>query len=129
MQVNEAFSVRKIAGSLKSSTGIVKDVNTLIKLPELSGTMRELSQELVKAGILEEMIEDSLPSDEIEEDDELADAEVSKVLDDVLKGRLPQETVPQEPEQAEAAPAQATTEEEDQEELLQMQGRLEALKS
>lgn len=44
MQVNEAFSVRKIEGSLRSSTGIMKDVNTLVRLPQLEGTMRQLSQ-------------------------------------------------------------------------------------
>jgi charged multivesicular body protein 3 len=46
MQVNEAFSVRKIEGSLRASTGIMKDVNTLVRLPELSGTMRQLSESL-----------------------------------------------------------------------------------
>ena len=44
MQVNEAFSVRKIEGSLRASTGIMKDVNPLVRLPELTGTMRQLSQ-------------------------------------------------------------------------------------
>lgn len=44
MQVNEAFSVRKIEGSLKASTSIMKDVNTLVRLPELTGTMRQLSK-------------------------------------------------------------------------------------
>ncbi|KAB8293925.1 hypothetical protein EYC80_009398 [Monilinia laxa] len=56
MQVNEAFAVRKIEGSIKTSVGIMKDVNSLVRLPELMGTMRELSQELVKAGIIEEMV-------------------------------------------------------------------------
>ena len=31
MQVNEAFSVRKIQGSLQKSAGIMKDVNTLVR--------------------------------------------------------------------------------------------------
>ena len=44
MQVNDAFMMRKIEGSIKNSVGIMKDVNTLVKLPEISGTMRELSQ-------------------------------------------------------------------------------------
>ena len=43
-QVNEAFAMRKIEGSIKNSVGIMKDVNMLVKLPEISGTMRELSQ-------------------------------------------------------------------------------------
>jgi charged multivesicular body protein 3 len=90
MQVNEAFSVRKIEGSIKSSTGIMRDVNMLVRLPELTGTMRELSQELVKAGIIEEMVEDMLPGEDLlEGEDEEAESEVDKVLSEVLKDKLP----------------------------------------
>jgi charged multivesicular body protein 3 len=127
MQVNEAFSVRKIEGSLKASTGIMKDVNTLIRLPELTGTMQELSQELMKAGIIEEMVGDALPNDELlEGEDEEAEAEVDKVLGEVLKGKLAtgEQQMPQVPAE------QEEEEEEDREaELEQMRGRLEALKS
>ena len=129
MQVNEAFSVRKIEGSIKASTGIMKDVNSLVRLPELTGTMRELSQELMKAGIIEEMVGDSLPDDELlEGEDEEAETEVEKVLGEVLQGRLGKakmETAPavEEPvvEEENAGEQEATLEE--------MRGRLEALKS
>lgn len=128
MQVNEAFSVRKIEGSIKASVGIMKDVNTLVKLPELTGTMRELSQELMKAGIIEEMVGDTLDNQDImEAEDEEADAEVDKVLGEVLKDRLPTAA---EPDIAPVQPVEAEEEDEDQEEMLaQMRGRLEALKS
>lgn len=129
MQVNEAFSVRKIEGSIKASTGIMKDVNSLVRLPELTGTMRELSAELMKAGIIEEMVGDTLPDNELlEGEDEEAEEEVEKVLGEILKDRLPaaktkEDELPQQPVEAEE-------EEEDQEEVLaQMRGRLEALKS
>jgi len=126
MQVNEAFSVRKIEGSLKASTSIMKDVNTLVKLPELTGTMRELSQELVKAGIIEEMVGDSLPDSELlEGEDEEVEDEVDKILGEILKDRLSAEK----PAELVSPPVDKQ-EEEDQEELLdQMRGRLEALKS
>jgi charged multivesicular body protein 3 len=128
MQVNEAFSVRKIEGSIKASVGIMKDVNTLVRLPELTGTMRELSQELMKAGIIEEMIGDSMPDNELlEDEEEEAESEVDKVLSEVLKDKLP--TAEQ---SLDLPPVQSAEpeEEEDQEELLaQMRGRLEALKS
>lgn len=130
MQVNEAFAVRKIQGSLKKSTGIMKDVNTLVRLPELSGTMRQLSAELVKAGIIEEMVDDALPNDELVEDElEEADAEVDKVLQEILQGKLSKvEGVKADKPVEEAAPAEE--EFEDQEATLeQMRGRLEALKS
>lgn len=129
MQVNEAFSVRKIEGSIKASTGIMKDVNTLVRLPELRGTMRELSQELMKAGIIEEMVGDSLPDDDLlEGEDEEADAEVDKVLGEILQGKLGVAKVDQ--KSTEDEPAAEEEDLEDQEATLeQMRGRLEALKS
>lgn len=134
MQVNEAFSVRKIQGSLQKSAGIMKDVNTLVRLPELSSTMHQLSTELVKAGIIEEIVSDAIPDSELlEEEEEEADAEVDKILQEVLQGKLsqpaPVETEPM-PEPVGPAPASEEPEFEDQEATLeQMRGRLEALKS
>ena len=131
MQVNEAFSVRKIEGSIRASTGIMKDVNSLVRLPELTGTMRELSQELVRAGIIEEMVGDSLPDSELlEGEDDEAEAEVDKILTEILKDRLP--PTAQKPEEATLTQPveEEEEEEEDQQEMLaQMRGRLEALKS
>jgi charged multivesicular body protein 3 len=130
MQVNEAFSVRKIEGSIRASTGIMKDVNSLVRLPELTGTMRELSQELVKAGIIEEMVGDSLPDNELlEGEDEEAESEVDKVLSEILKDRLPPSET-QKVDDLNVPSVPVEEEEEDQEEILaQMRGRLEALKS
>ncbi|GME66230.1 Snf7 family protein [Neofusicoccum parvum] len=131
MQVNEAFSVRKIEGSIRASTGIMKDVNTLVRLPELTGTMRELSQELVRAGIIEEMVGDSLPDTELlEGEDDEAESEVDKVLSEVLKDKISQAHEPKQDLELPSQPVQAEEEEEDPEEMLsQMRGRLEALKS
>lgn len=133
MQVNEAFSVRKIEGSIRASVGIMKDVNSLIRLPKLSGTMHELSVELMRAGIIEEMVEDTLPEDGdmLLEDDE-AEAEVDKVLGEILKDRkepsLPAAPVP-EPQKPVAA-AEEEDEEEDAEAMMdQMRDRLDALRS
>ena len=133
MQVNEAFAMRKIEGSIKNSTGIMKDVNTLVKLPEISGTMRELSQELVRSGIMEEMVDDSIPNSELMEgEDEEAEEEVDKVLGEILKDRVqtPSAQVPVEPvAPVEAQPAEEEEEIASEELLAQMRGRLQALKS
>jgi charged multivesicular body protein 3 len=129
MQINEAFSVRKIEGSIKASTGIMKNVNALVRLPELTGTMRELSQELVRAGIIEEMVSDAMPDNELlEGEDEEAETEVDRVLSEVLKDKLPQQGAKVDEDAVPSVPADEL--EEDQEEILaQMRGRLEALKS
>jgi charged multivesicular body protein 3 len=126
MQVNEAFGMRKIEGSIKSSVGIMKDVNALVRLPELTGTMQELSMELVKAGIIEEMVEDSMPNDELlEGEDEEAESEVDKVLGEILKDKVQAPAVPVD------QPTEPAIEEDlDSEEMMAaMRGRLEALKS
>lgn len=73
MQVNEAFMTRKIEGSIRVSVGIMRHVNSLIRVPELAGTMQELSKELMKAGIIEEMVGENLSDDSLAE----------------LRGRLP----------------------------------------
>ena len=128
MQVNEAFSVRRIEGSMKASTGVMKDVNSLVRLPELMGTMRELSQELVKAGIIEEMVGDSLPDDQLMEgEDDEAEAEVDKVLGEILAGKLGKAGVAEKPLLEEPEPEQDLEEQEAT--LDEMRGRLEALKS
>jgi len=131
MQVNEAFAVRKIEGSIRASTGIMKDVNSLVRLPELTGTMRELSQELVKAGIIEEMVGDSLPDNELlEGEDEEAETEVDKILGEVLQGKLGKVEGKKVDQPVEAVPVTEDEDFDDQEATLaQMRGRLEALRS
>ncbi|KAJ5690441.1 hypothetical protein N7462_004833 [Penicillium macrosclerotiorum] len=134
LQVNEAFSVRKIQGSLKKSTVIMKDVNTLVRMPELTSTMHQLSTELVKAGIIEEMVDDAIPDNTLLEDEELeADEEVDKILQEILQGKLsqaPAKPVAQPVDETPVAANEAEDEFEDQEATLeQMRGRLEALKS
>lgn len=127
MQVNEAFAVRRIEGSIRASVGIMKDVNSLIRLPELAGTMRELSVELMKAGIIEEMVGDSLPEDMDLLDEEEAETEVDKVLGEVLKDRTAK--LPAAPVTEEPAPVAAEEEEEAEASLDDMRSRLEALRS
>lgn len=135
MQVNEAFAVRRIEGSIRASVGIMKEVNSLIRLPELTSTMREVSMELMKAGIIEEMVDDVLPEDgDMELEGPEAEGEVDKVLGEILKRPEEKEAQPKLP----AAPVpdpkknepEEEEEEEDAEEMMdQMRNRLEALRS
>jgi charged multivesicular body protein 3 len=142
MQVSEAFALRKIEGSIKASVGIMRDVNALIRLPQFAQTMRELSVELMKAGVIEEMVDEMLPVGDAElelEEDELAESEVDKVLGEILKDRIetagttvPTTPLPKQPTTAEQQKQQLEEEEdeEDTEAMMdQMRNRLEALRS
>jgi charged multivesicular body protein 3 len=46
----------KIAGAMKSSTDVMKSMSSLMSIPELQKTMMEMSKEMMKAGIIDEMI-------------------------------------------------------------------------
>jgi charged multivesicular body protein 3 len=139
MQVSEAFALRKIEGSIRASVGIMRDVNSLIRLPELAGTMQELGVELMKAGIIEEMVGDMLPEtgDMLDEEEGEAEGEVDKVLGEILRDRMekagPLPSVPLPEKQPQQAPVQQQAEEEDEEDteamMDQMRNRLEALRS
>ncbi|KAF7332066.1 Vacuolar sorting protein Vps24 [Mycena kentingensis (nom. inval.)] len=87
-QLQQQMALVKVTGALQKSTEIMKLSNALIKLPQISQTMREMSMEMTKAGIMEEMVADTL---EMEEDDDLleeADEEVDKVLAELTDGKL-----------------------------------------
>ncbi|KAI8617081.1 Snf7-domain-containing protein [Chytriomyces sp. MP71] len=90
MQLQQQLAAAKIAGSLKQSTDIMKLVNNLIKLPEIHKTMQEMGMEMMKAGIISEMMDDAI--DALDEDgiEEEADKEVENVLFELTDGLLGQ---------------------------------------
>ncbi|EJF61223.1 vacuolar sorting protein Vps24 [Dichomitus squalens LYAD-421 SS1] len=89
-QLQQQMAMIKVTGSLQKSTEIMKLSNALVKLPQISQAMREMSMEMTKAGIMEEMLDDTLQMDDDEELEEEADAEVDKVLYDLTEGKLGQ---------------------------------------
>ncbi|KAJ6264951.1 Vacuolar protein-sorting-associated protein [Drechslerella dactyloides] len=128
MQVREAFAVRKIQGSMKVSTQVMKDVNALVKLPELTGTMRELSSVLVAANVMEEMAEDAMGAAETDFEDEEAEEEVDRVIAELVGDRFGEDVaVPEELPAANAQEPVATAEE--QADLQEWRSRLEQLRS
>ncbi|KAI0719568.1 vacuolar sorting protein Vps24 [Cerioporus squamosus] len=89
-QLQQQLAMVKVTGSLQKSTEIMKMSNALVKLPQISQAMREMSMEMTKAGIMEEMLDDTLQMEDEEELEEEADAEVDKVLYDLTEGKLGQ---------------------------------------
>ncbi|KAM3581925.1 Vacuolar protein-sorting-associated protein 24 [Umbelopsis sp. WA50703] len=123
MQLNHQLATLKIAGTLQKSTEVMTLVNQLIRLPEISKTMQEMSMEMTKAGIIDEMIGDTFEMMDDEDMEEEADEEVNKVLYQVTEGTLGEATSVANLQN----PVIPTTEEEEEEpELDMMQKRLEA---
>lgn len=83
MKIEEAFRMRTLSHQMADSAGLMREVNSLVRLPQLQSTMMELEKELVKAGIISEMVDDGLESVQAEDDelDEEIDEEVNKIVE------------------------------------------------
>lgn len=66
--------------AIGKSADILKCVNKLISVPLLSATMREFAIELEKAGV----IQDELTELKEEEEDEIANEEIEKIMDQIF---------------------------------------------
>ncbi|KAM8736780.1 charged multivesicular body protein 3 [Acanthopagrus schlegelii] len=128
---NQAAVVR-VAGALQKSTEVMKAMQNLVKIPEIQANMRELSREMMKAGIIEEMLEDTFESmEDGEEMEEAAEEEVDKILFEITAGALgkaPSKVTDALPEM-EPHGAAAASDEESEEDIEEMQSRLAALRS
>jgi charged multivesicular body protein 3 len=129
MQMKSQLATVKVAGTLQTSAEVMKSMSQLVKLPEIQKSMMELSREMMKAGVIEEMLEDVMePLGEEEELEEAAQEEVDKIILEITTGKLKDapralaDTLP-------AAVAEPEVEEEGEGELEEMQSRLEALRS
>ena len=76
----------RMSGSIQKSTEVMAAMRNLIKLPEIQATMMELSREMSKAGLMEEMMEDTFEGLEDDDLEEEADKEVDKILWEVTNG-------------------------------------------
>ncbi|KAI9339635.1 Snf7-domain-containing protein [Obelidium mucronatum] len=90
MQLQQQLAVAKIAGALKQSTDVMKLVNNLIKMPEIHNTMQEMGKEMMKAGIISEMMDDAIDTLDEEGIEEEADKEVDAILFSLTDGLLGQ---------------------------------------
>ncbi|KAK1571050.1 hypothetical protein Q3G72_011173 [Acer saccharum] len=135
MHLGESVAISRTVGHLSKSAEVMKLVNDLMKAPEMAATMQEFSKEMTKAGVIEEMVNDSLDtaldSDDIEEEIE---EEVDRVLTELAgeaAAQLP-EAVRKERARVHAQKASTSHEEEalaegedDEEELEALRARLQ----
>lgn len=132
LQMKNQLATLRIAGSLKTSTEVMQAMHNLVRLPEISQTMREMSMEMTKAGILEEMIDETMESvEDTEELEEEAQTEIDKVLWEITAGKIGE--APSVPSESISVPVASTSEEvpeeDDEDDMKEMQSRLQQLRS
>ena len=97
----------------------------LIKVGEVSATMQAMQQEMLKAGVIEEMVDDAMEALDDENDEEAADQEVDRVMSELAADNF---------KTAESAPTRqpvvvAEEQEEEEDDMGAMRERLAQLRS
>lgn len=84
MKVEEAYKMKNLTNSMATSTGIMREVNSLVRLPQIQSSMMELEKELMKAGIMTEMVDDTMESLDMGEDEmnEEVEEQVNKIIEE-----------------------------------------------
>lgn len=133
LQMKNQLATIRVAGSVQKSTEVMQAMQSLVRVPEVAATMRELSKEMMKAGIIEEMLDETMESvEDSEEVEDEADEEVDKILWEVTAGQLG--TAPAVVTETPGSVAASTSAEEESEdvndkELEEMKLRLQSLRS
>jgi charged multivesicular body protein 3 len=122
MQLQLQQSQLKMAGTLQRSTQIMAMMNNLCRVTEVGAVMRSLSQEMSKAGIMEEMMGEALDDAFDDVDESELDTEVNKVVDEIMQSTLAGAKVgtselPIAEAEPEQEPVEAEPEEDEDEEL------------
>lgn len=128
----EQLGTARVAGSLQKSAEVMALVNGLVKVPQLMTTMRNMSREMAKAGMIDEMVGEAIDGAVTEEgEDEEAEAEVDRVLMEIAGADMESLAAAAAPKAkqkvAESAPAAA--EEEGEEGIDDLKARLEAVRN
>lgn len=79
-----------VAQHMQKSSVVMKGMQSLISLPELRETAKQMSQEMMKAGIISEMVDETFESLDSDTIDAEADEEVDRVIDEITEGTFGQ---------------------------------------
>lgn len=65
MNLQTAASMMKMQGAISKSNDIMRTMNQLINIPELKETMNTMSREMMKTGLIDEIMSDAFSSIEV----------------------------------------------------------------
>lgn len=89
MQMRTMAAQAAVGRTMKTSTQTMKQMNSLMRLPQMRDTMIDFQREMHNAGMISEMMDDMMFDDDLELEDQV-DAEVEKVIVEATLGTLNQ---------------------------------------
>lgn len=88
MELQHQMAQIKMVGAMQKSTEVMHSMNELVRIPEVTKTMRELSKEMERAGMMDEMVNDTI-DDAL--DDDISDAELEEEVNKVVEETMAQQ--------------------------------------
>jgi charged multivesicular body protein 3 len=128
LQLQQQLGQVRLAGGLKKSSELMRIMNRLIRIPELHHTMQNMSREMARVGLMDEMMDQTLEAMEGEEFHEEVDQEVNTIMLEVTKSVLSEVGVVSS-ELSTTEEGRAVTEETTQDHLTRIRERLDILKN
>jgi len=126
-QLKLQAATAQVVQHINKSNIIMAGMNRLVSVPQLTAVAQQMSKEMMKAGIIEEMTEDAMSSLDQDDIEEKAEEQVDAVLYEITQGvlgKMPEVSKDKKQENKESKIADL---EKPDEELEAMQKRLSAL--
>lgn len=134
--LQNSISMIKMQGCIAKSSEVMAAMNNVLNIPELKADMNALAREMERAGMIDEIMEDTFEMMEPESVESEANAEVDRIMEELTAGLLskvdvvptsaPPPLVKQQQEVVQEE-AQKEDEAEENEEIKKMQERLQSL--
>lgn len=88
MQIDLQVAQIKVTGSLQKSSEVMATMSGLVRIGDISQTMQDMSREMMKFGLIDEMVEESMGGIMDDVSDTEADEEVNKVVEDLMSEKM-----------------------------------------
>lgn len=88
MELQHMNSLARVSGSLRMSADVMRQVSSLCNLPELSTSMQELSQQMLKNAVIEDVMEEAFEDMAGEDEEEESEAALQAIIDEVTGQQL-----------------------------------------
>uniref|UniRef100_A0A0G4IF75 Charged multivesicular body protein 3 n=1 Tax=Chromera velia CCMP2878 TaxID=1169474 RepID=A0A0G4IF75_9ALVE len=127
MSLQQQAATMRVAGSLEKSTDVMQAMGNLVKVSEISTTMTEMSREMMKLGLIDEMVGDAIDSMDPAELEEESAGEVLQVMSELAADVISQLPDSEKAMLPQAAQAQAAAKPAEKTAVDEIDARLKAL--
>jgi|TARA_B110000090_G_scaffold204789_1_gene251483 charged multivesicular body protein 3 len=84
MQLQTQMAMSKVAGALEQSSAVMHAMSNIVKLPQVTDACRTMAQEMMRAGIIQEMTDDMFEMLEPDDMEDEVEEEVAKVVQEIM---------------------------------------------